>query len=355
MRLNLSCVLAMLVLVFPGEAMASDGQPSFAIVSVRDRTADPAITGRIGMSLETALLQQGPVVERESVRTALRQRRIRQIAGTGAADLTQLASDLAVDWLVSVTIHEARAQPIPTITLSALAIRGADPQDSRSAFVSSTGVDGLHLLGLGEIWNTDQLAARELEHLIDRLALGSELDLVGTKAAGAGWPTALNRIAVLPLTSESAADASAAADAATQALHAVLRQRGADLVAPNRLAEVLRQQSARRWGELDAAVREAIFRECHVQLILTGSVEAYDAGLGSEPRPFVAISLRGLDAQTGRIVWTGALERDGWFRQTIFRGRRIYSRGDLLTTLLAKLMSDLADRASSLEIHGATQ
>jgi hypothetical protein len=345
----------MLVFAFPGEAMASDEQPSFAIVSVRDRTADPAITGRIGMSLETTLLKQGPVVERESVRTALRQRRIRQIDGTGTADLTQLARDLAVDWLVSVTIHEARTQPVPTITLSALAIRGVDPLDSRSAFTSSTGVDGLHLLGLGEIWNTDQLAARELENLIDRLAVGSELNIASTQAAQAGWPRELDRIAVLPLTSESAADPSAAADAATQALYAVLRQRGADLVAPNRLAEVLRQQGARRWGELDAAVREAIFKECQVQLILTGSVEAYDAGLGSEPRPFVAISLRGLDARTGRIVWTGALERDGWFRQTIFRGRRIYSRGDLLTTLLARLMSDLAERASSLEIHGAEQ
>jgi hypothetical protein len=50
---------------------------------------------------------------------------------------------------------------------------------------------------------------------------------------------------------------------------------------------------------------------------------------------------------------TGALERDGWFRQTVFRQGRIYSRGDLLTVLLRRLTEDFAASQPAFEEDGA--
>lgn len=356
-RSRSACIVALLLLPFSGEASSPEKQPASAIISVRDRAADPVTTARIATSLETVLLRTGPVIERNHVRATLRQLRIRQVDNAGTASLGRLAATLKADWLVSVTVHEARAQPIPTITLSALAVWGDSPQESRSAFTSATGIDGLHFFGLGEIWEIDRLADLALVDLLDQLDLTAEKAprSLESASASANWQTAVGKIAVLPLTSSSAREASANADAATQALYSVLRQNAVDFVAPNRIAEVLRNQRTRRWGELSQEVWSAIAEECQARLILTGSVEAYDAGPGREPRPFVAVSLRGLDAKTGRIVWTGALERDGWFRQTIFRSGRIYSRGELLTVLLSRLTRDLADRAPTLELTGAKQ
>ncbi|MGB5398998.1 MAG: hypothetical protein WBO71_02170 [Thermoanaerobaculia bacterium] len=354
MRLRPSLVAVLVLLPIVAEASSSGQLPASAIISVRDRASDPVTTARIATYLENLLLGTVPVVERNHVRDTLRQLRIRQVDDAGAENLARLAAALKADWLVSVTLHESRSRPVPTITLSALAVRGDSPEDSRSAFKSATGIDGLHFLGLGEVWDLDRLADLALLDLVDQLDLTAEEAPrpLESSSSSANWQAAVGRIAVLPLSSSSARRASATADAATQALYSVLRENGVDIVAPNRIAEVLRQHRARRWGELSREVWTAIAEECQVNLILTGSVEAYEAGPGTEPRPFVAVALRGLDAESGRIVWTGALERDGWFRQTIFRGRRIYSRGQLLTVLLARLTSDLADQSPSLELTG---
>jgi TolB-like protein len=350
-----ACFFALLLLPLSGEASSPGEQQASAIISVRDRAADPATTARIATSLETLLLGTGPVIERNHVRATLRQLRIRQVDNASSESLTRLAEALKADWLLSVTVHESRSQPVPTITLSAMAVRGNLPQDSRSAFTSVTGIDGLHFLGLGEVWDIDRLADLALLDLLDQLDLTAEEALRPAESfsAGANWQAAIGRIAVLPLTSSRTIGASATADAATQALYSLLQKNEVDVVAPNRVAEVLRQQRTRTWGELSREVWTAIAEECQAKLILTGSVEAYDAGPGREPRPFVAVALRGVDAQSGRIVWTGALERDGWFRQTIFRGRRSHSRGELLTVLLSRLISDLADQETSLELTGA--
>jgi hypothetical protein len=328
---------------------------TFAIAAVRDRTADPQTTRSIGFSLETLLLDKGRVLERNYVRDALRQRRIRRLDDAAVADLSRLGSDLGADWLLGLEVHEARAEPVPTVTLSLLAIPSDAPLQGRSAFSSSTAIDGLHFFGLGEMWDLGQLAELALTDLLEQLDLGSQEASRPTRQPSSKqpWPAALGRLAVLPLTSNIRYAPTDAADAATQALVCVLQQEGADLISPNQLAEVLRQGRARRWGELDQEVRSAIYQDAEARYILTGAVEAYNAGLGAQPRPTIAIALRALDAETGRIVWTGALERDGWFRQTVFRQGRIYSRGELLTLLLRRLTGDFAASEPSFEGNGA--
>ena len=355
MRARSSVLTALLLLVSIQEVGLATESMSFAITSIRDRTGTPETRTAIGISLETLLLRQGRVLERNHVRDALRARRIRRLDDATTAELTGLGSDLRADWLMALEVHDAHLEPVPTVTLSLLAIPTDSPLDSRNAFTSSTAIDGLHPFGLGEVWDLQQLT--ELA-LVDLLA---QLDLVDQEAprpdrkdsSKRPWPPTLGRVALLPLTSNIRYEATNAAEAATLALVCVLQQEGADLVSPNQLAAVLRQRRARRWGELNQEVRNAIFEEVGARYILTGAVEAYNAGLGTEPRPDVAVALRALDAETGRIVWTGALERDGWFRETVFRQGRIYSRGDLLTTLLRKLIGDFAASELPIEENGA--
>ena len=57
-------------------------------------------------------------------------------------------------------------------------------------------------------------------------------------------------------------------------------------------------------------------------------------------RPVVAVALRALEAGSGRIVWTGGLERDGWYRQRPFRRGRVRTRAGLLERLLRRLVED---------------
>jgi hypothetical protein len=347
-----SRLLTALLLLMSSPAPGSSAEPlTFAIASVRDRTADPQTSMAIAFSLETQLLDQGRILERNFVRDALRKRRIRRLDNAAATELSRLGSDLGADWLLALEVHEAHSEPVPTVTLSLLAIPSESPLQGRSAFSSSTAIDGLHVFGLGEVWDLGQLAELALTDLLEQLDLSDQGASRPTQQAASKnpWPAALGRLAVLPLTSNIRYQASDAADVATQALVFVLQQEGADLVSPNQLAEVLRQRRARRWGEVDQEVRSAIYQDAEAKYILTGAVEEYNAGLGSEPRPDVTVALRALDAETGRIVWTGALERDGWFRQSIFRQGRIYSRGDLLTVLLRRLTRDFAASEPSFE------
>jgi hypothetical protein len=57
----------------------------------------------------------------------------------------------------------------------------------------------------------------------------------------------------------------------------------------------------------------------------------------------VALALRLLDLETGRIVWVGGDERDGWDGFGLFRLGRIYTRGELARRMTERLVARLLE------------
>ena len=114
---------------------------------------------------------------------------------------------------------------------------------------------------------------------------------------------------------------------------------GVEMVSPGCTGRVLRLQRGIGWGGVSEQTRAALREDCGAESILTGSVETYDVGGSStEPEPRVAFGMRFLDAESGKILWTGSVERDGWDREGLFEFGRIHSQAQLTR----RIMGDLA-------------
>jgi hypothetical protein len=125
-------------------------------------------------------------------------------------------------------------------------------------------------------------------------------------------------------------------------VRAQLFRSGIDVVSPNLAFDILRQQQSGRWDGVTARTWSALRSLAGADTILTGEVESYELG-GSEfaPRPRVVLAMRLLDAATGRILWTGSLERTGWDSQSLLGFGRIYSRGALTQRIVSILTKRL--------------
>ncbi|HSL82892.1 MAG TPA: GNA1162 family protein, partial [Thermoanaerobaculia bacterium] len=190
------------------------------------------------------------------------------------------------------------------------------------------------LLGLGVVETLEPLAEEVAGRLLRGMGSGGAAR--GPRGDGAAV------VALVPLSSLSETDATRAAETVTEAVRAALQEAGVRVLSPNRVADALRGARVFAWGALDAAVRRPL-AEAGADLLLTGSVEAWDArGDGLEPEPVVAVALRAVDARTGRIVWTGALDRRGWDRQGLFRLGRVHDHGSLAAGIAERLVAGLA-------------
>jgi hypothetical protein len=79
------------------------------------------------------------------------------------------------------------------------------------------------------------------------------------------------------------------------------------------------------------------------------------AGSGTEPDPSVALALRVLDVETGRILWMGGDERSGWDQIGLFRLGRIYTRGELARRMTEKLIAQLLEEHADPRQSGNRQ
>jgi hypothetical protein len=152
-------------------------------------------------------------------------------------------------------------------------------------------------------------------------------------------PVDLGRVAIIPFAGSTKQRATLNAETVTEAVRSQLFKAGVDLVSPNLAYEILRQQQSGRWDGVTAESWTALHTTAGADAILTGEVEIYALG-GSEfvPQPRVAVAMRLLDAATGRILWTGALERTGWDGQSLLGLGRVYSRG-ALTERIMKILT----------------
>jgi hypothetical protein len=327
--------------VFPTAAAAAadpgDG-PVVALLPVQDRAGDRPAVVAVDQALREELEGFSRVVDAVGTRDALRRQRMRNGNLAPPEALRRLAEELEAEWLITVTLHEAWRRNVPCLTLSAHAYHGADGELAWTGFRGGSGLDGRTVLGLGRIETLEQLALPVVKRLTAELAGVLTAGEAGPRESGGGT---LGRLGIVPFAGLTARDATTHAETVTEAARAAAHRIGVRTVSPGCTNEVLRRQTLVGWGGIDADTRSALRERCGAETILTGSVERYEVGgAQDEPEPRASIAMRLIDSGTGRIVWTGAEERDGWDRQGLFRLGRVHSRGELT----ARMMDSLARR-----------
>ncbi len=315
-----------------------------ALLSVEDRSGDEAVARVLEGALAEGLAAQHEILPLETVRDALRRRRIRSVDDASPATLRTLGRELGAQGFVTVTLHGVELQTSPRITASARLYDAASGELDRIAFASASGLDDRGLLGLGVTTDPTALAARVARRLLARLGAPAGNGPSARGPAPREPGAVLGAVAVVPFAGVSDTQATSAAQTVSEIARAVLSRDGVPLLSPNRVAQVLRERRLHAWGGVESEAREGL-AAAGASAVLVGSVEAWDvAGDGFEPEPVVALALRLLDARTGRIVWTGALERRGWDHQGLFRLGRIYDRGTLAERMIEQLIGRWASR-----------
>jgi hypothetical protein len=327
-RLLLLAVAGALV---AGEAAAA----TVALLPVRRGVRELEVTGLVEQTLAGELAARATLVEAERTRGALRRLRLRAPDNASEAQLLEVATGLGAEWLVSVAVHDASTALVPDLTLSARLYDGRTGRLVWAGSVGRSGLDRRRLLGLGIVESLEALVPGAVGDLLAPLL--TAVDAGGVSSAPA--PAARRDVlAIVPFTAIGTGDGVEVATAATETMRAVLADAGVAMAQPGCVVAALRRPEGVRWGELDAVSRQALRANCAATLLVTGAVERWEiAGSGVAPEPIVAVAVRLLDVASGRIEWAGSLESGGWDRQGWFGAGRVFSRGDHLRRLLAKI------------------
>jgi TolB-like protein len=317
-----------------GEASAA-AERTIALLSPQDRVGDALAVSALDQTLRFELSRLGRLVGPEPTRNARRRLRLRNADSAAPAALRALSDELGADWLVSVTLHEAERGEAPRAAVSARIYAVPGGEMLWAGFEGASALDGVHLLGLNTITELERLVTAVTRQLLSEDAL-SGADLKRPPAS----ESRLGRVAILPFAGATEQRASAAAQTVTEAIRAHLWNQGVASISPNVSEQILRRVRG-AWGGVSAEARAALHDVAGADSILTGTVETLD----TSQQPRVAVAARLLSAASGRIVWTGWVERDE-ARARILGLGRLHSPASLAGRVVEDLVQRLVREAT---------
>lgn len=334
--------LVLLTTMLAGSAVGEEVQQKVGLLPTQNQAGRSEAAQSLESSFRVELGWQVSLVEPELLRDTMRRFRIRDLDQTPPELLTQASELAGARWLVSSTLHDADDRDIPTMSASIRVYDATSGEMIWSLFRGASGLDRRTVLGLGVVTGLEELAARvgsvlAADLLRDLVSLGS----AGAVPDGAMSPTG-EEWAVIPFLGMTETSAFANSEAITNLVRSKLLDMNVPMTSPNRLSLAMGQQGLIERGGVSDDLRLALSRDLGTNILLTGAVEIYDkGGFRGEPRPFVEISMRLIDAATGQILWTGALDRSGWNRPWPLALGRTYSRGSLASELSERLLGQM--------------
>jgi len=312
-----------------------------AVLPVQDRVGDTDIKDVVEDSLFWTMSEHAKVLSRAGTRDVLRRLRIRNADAALPGGLRDLATELGADWLVSAVVHDAERRATPRLTVSVRVYLGSTGELVWAGFRGLSGLDGRSALGYGVIRDLEGLGPRLVQRLLADFEAFNEkngAESSGKEADG----QILGVLAIVPFAGLTDQNPTSNAETVTEAARATMFEMGTALAPAGCTNTELRRQRLPVWGAIDADARSAVGSVCGADVILTGTVERYDVGgSDTEPQPFVGLGMRLLDVETGKILWAGGSERQGWGKQGLFRLGRIYSRGALTEDMMRSLSREL--------------
>ncbi len=334
------------------------------LLPLQDRVGNPRLAAVVEEALRDLLAESHALVDPRRLRDAQRRLRLRDPGQAAPEALARLGELASAEWFFSATLHQAisgrasRASrayvtgratgPVPQIVLSAQAVRlsAGAPALDWAGFEAASGLDGRRLLGRGVIGDLEPLALEAARRLVEAFERDrpSGAARPGVRPARGGYLRrpidAGGAVAVVPFHSVTERDATLAGETVTELAHAVLYRSGARLVLPGLVNDVLRQRGTLLRGEVDAGAREELRRRGGAELILTGTVEAWELrGSSAEPEPHVGFSARLLDAESGAILWWNGQDRRGWDRSRALGLGRVHASGALAEEVMGSLVA----------------
>ncbi len=367
----LSCSLAGALLpllgALPAAALGA-GLPAGrgALLPLQDRVGEPALAELVETLLARRLAEHAELTGPAEVRGVLRDLRIRDASDEPPERLAALAERLGAEWFFLATLHEAAegqlplredgtlgrtlldegAGSTPQVVLSARLFRRGSDELWWAGFQAASGRDPERAFGRGEIETLDELLVDAVEELVTAaLDPGPARRKPRLRHRWEGYsrpgrtPAPPARVAVIPLDSVAERSPAAAAEVATAALYATLDDRGFRPLLPG-LVRAIRQHSGRPHpGGTSRSEWEALAREGGAEWVVTGTVETYRRGVGRDPNPWVAFSVRFVNPGDGRIDWLAGLGRSGRETASAFDRGRIYTSGGLTYELMRSLFN----------------
>ena len=343
-------VLSLLLGVAGGSAAslcAADLSGTGIILPVVDRVGDPAIAARVDAAFRGIVQIGVQLQETTPLRDALRRRRIRQIHTAAPSELLELGRTMGFDWIFTITLHQAYANPVPHITLSAALYRVGEPVYEWVEVLATTGLDTTTWLGMGQVFDLEILAERAAEQLARQAREESPrtrkprfgIAKTGFLTASSATPEADQRFAIPPFNSLATRQTLQSAEIATLSLMAVLDEQGFQVAYPGLVRRIMLESGRLYLGEVTSDLREEIRDQAEVDWILTGTVEEFRSGGGVNPNPNVALGCRLLDASSGQIVWMDGADRLGTDSETVFNQGRVFSAADLTREIFRSLVA----------------
>lgn len=318
---------------------------------VGDETVASAVESYLGLHLANSFTMVSP----EPLRDELRRLRIRAPVRADSARLKDLADQLGVSWFAAAAIHEAVTEPTPRLTVSLRVFRAGSPELDWAALESATDQDGVPWLGIRKVGG--------MVHHIDEVthSLVSSLSELGTSSsptpkfgkAKNGFlreATTLSTgglVAVVPLSSSATKRTTLSVALATVSLEATLIEFGFSVLHPSTVAKALRQQGKYQLGEIDPMVRVNLSEGHDVAWMMTGTVEGFEQRPSSRDGPWVAVSARLVEAETGTIVWMGMQDRQGVDNLSVFEQGIVFSSGRLTQEISRSLIASFTQIRSS--------
>ncbi len=344
------------------------------LLPLQDRVGEPRLAQFVETALKAELEAQASLADTEDVRAVLRDLRIRDASDEPPERLTVLADSLGAEWFFLATLHEARegrvsqreggglartlldegAGDTPQIALSARVIQKGSEELRWAGFRAATGRDGERAFGLGEIENLEELLRQVVQGLVTEAASPRPARVRPrlrhrqrgyARAANAPSPPA--RVAVIPMDSVAELQPSASAEVATAALFATLAGFGFKVLLPGLVRTIRQENGQPHPGGASRSEWEALAREGGADWVATGTVETYRRGVGRDPAPWVAFSVRFLNTGDGSIDWLDGLERTGRETAAAFDRGRIYSSGDLTYEMMRSLLDGMQPASGS--------
>jgi hypothetical protein len=280
------------------------------------------------------------VPNEDSVASFLRRNRVRdtgQITSEQAQQLNR-ESDLAWILLGSIDVYNTKGTPETGLSMRVLnSLTGAVIwADSRY----SSGADYAGLLGLGEITSAEKLAALQIHDLVTSLrgwwsAHPDEIRIPENTQS----PKTI--MLIIPFSNETSLET--AGQVADNILLTLLLQRGYAVIEPGVVNEQLSSLGAASQGGIDLATLKILQARYNADYCITGIVDLYQEVSQSESgeTPVVQVSVRMLQADTGKMIWARQVEHSGTDYTKVFKLGAVHDAARLLKISLTELVDTL--------------
>jgi hypothetical protein len=377
----LARVAALLLLAAAGPAAAGKVQPvaepiveglRVAVLPFTSRGAGAAGWSAVRGPLTAQLQLRGvDLVDADAVEAAVRQRRLRDVSILTTAELRELASALGADRLVLGSLYRFDQGAAPAVSLSARVVAPGDSTIRATAAVALDWSDLVNMLDRGGRPTLDATLHAACARLADRIGLSGQGPLHRERArllkestlapdpiiymSPQLGPGSLKRVAVLPFRNPAGRPGAgqAAAELSAWSLHA---SGAVQVVEPG---DVTRRLLARGWrigATLPAEPLRDLGLETGVDGLLIGSVDRWKDGSPSGVEsPEIAISMRLLEAATGRILWSAVHERRGDQTRVVFELGAERLAEALLARSAHEVLAPLCARLGPLESVSAPE